>query len=1024
MRKLTLIVATFILLVGAFTVYFASQAKFGFSSEGKEPADQFPESGLNSSQIFKPGSGAWSKQFDKLGNLYYQFKCQYYDPQPDDTVKVTSPVIQFFMSGGQMMQIEGKNGIIRFAEGTDKGVLSNSPTEPPRYGSLRDVVVKLFSSAAQQNQNNVDMTMTMTNAQFDNDTYRLFTQEYVDEKGKVWHEDEVPVTVSARDYAFTGSGLVLYWNDLDKRLRSLQIAHGKDLILYDAGDLSPKTASPVRAASPIAAPAPQVGVPAPTTTSSTPEPQQRYTATFYDHVRVIQAGEDVVKADRMDVDFAPKGDNGAAGAQSQASAPATQMSSPSSSQPSAPPAVSTTQAAPQPIHIHWQGPMRMVPTDLASAEPLADGKAIVGLVGSPVFVHQSATDNGQTTDLQCDNLRYHTEDSSAHLLGNVLLKQTRADGVVSTVSGSDLEFSRLKHFALFNGPGKTRFPDPGDPKSVLKADWHKRCFVGFYDLAGAQTQIQHADLEGNVVVEHPRFRLSARENVQLHFDDPVKAGNAQSGSPPLRSLIASGDADCIVHEANNQDRRISGQTLKLLRDPGPDGKLYAHQILCFGSVRAVQDNQQLTADQLQIDLLPTTRKSSSGDELAGEVALHRLQASNNVVVTGKDDSTAEADQLEVIMVDDQPHVKLLGSADRAALVKNKTSTLTGWNIQFAPHDQTALIDGPGTYDGLQQPQNSSEKPRPLKLSWQQSASLDGNKNLVLISGDVHARSDDGLTSQSAACNRVVATLADVAPTTQPATRPANGEAIADGADFMKNKQIKLLSLQMEPSADAGNQPTAQVESDAYDAGGFLLHRYDLLSRKIDFDPVAKRLSVNGPGGILAVEQSPPSTQPATEPSESTSAIGGSGNTAIGWKRRFIYDDAAHSATIEGDIKIVHQGTGPKAQSVTLEHADVVQADFYSDATTKPTVADRTAPPKLKQLTATGPMTIVTADKTITCGEMDFDPIEQILTCRHGQLAKVTVVDDNDLSGATCDEASLNIKTNELKKLTNVTGQGR
>ena len=70
------------------------------------------------------------------------------------------------------------------------------------------------------------------------------------------------------------------------------------------------------------------------------------------------------------------------------------------------------------------------------------------------------------------------------------------------------------------------------------------------------------------------------------------------------------------------------------------------------------------------------------------------------------------------------------------------------------------------------------------------------------------------------------------------------------------------------------------------------------------------------------------------------------------------------------------------------------------------------------------MTIRTADKTITCGELDFDPVEQVLICRRGQLAKVTVIDDNDLNGATCDEARLNIQTNQLQKMTNVTGQGR
>jgi hypothetical protein len=1014
MRKLIPIVVTLAILVGAFAFYFLMQAKYGYSADDAKPADQFPDSGLDSNQMIKPGSGAWSKQFDKFGNLYYQFKCGYYDPQPDGTVKVTSPVIQFFLSGGQLMQIEGKDGIIRFAQGTDKGMLNNSPTEPPRYGSLRDVIVKLFNSTSLQNPGAPEMTMTMTNAQFDNDTYRLFTQEYVDDTGKVWHEDEIPVTVSAKDYAFNGSGLVLYWDDIDKRLKSLQIAHGKDLTLYDAGDLSPKPAAPAPVATPITGPAQPAGTEA---TASPPEPRQRYTATFYDRVRVIQGGDQLVEADRMDVDFAPKGAGAPVSAQSPAPATAPTISaSPSVAPP-------TTEPTPQPIHIHWLGPMRMVPTDLANAAPLADGKAIVGLIGSPVKVHQTAAENGQAIDLQCNDLRYRTEDSSAHLSGAVEIKQTRADSVVSTVSGEDLEFSRLAHLARFEGPGTTRFPDPNDPKSVLNADWQKRCTVRFYDMANNQTEIKHADLEGNVVVDHPRFRLSARKDVRLNFDNPGKADSGRSSSPPLREITADGDADCIVHEANNQDRRISGQTLKLTRDPGPDGKLYARQITCNGSVYAEQDNEQLTADGLQIDLLPTTRKSNSTDQLAGEVALDRLAAWNNVQVKGKDGSYASADNLEVRMVDDHPQVKLLGSADRPAMVKNKTSTLTGPTIQFAPHDQTALIDGPGTYDGLQQQQNPKEAPRPLKLTWQQNASLNGINNRVVVNGGVTATSDDGLTRQSAACDRIVATLVDVAPTTAPATRPANPEAVADGADFMKNKQVRLLSLEMAAPADSDTKPPmASVQSYAQDASGYLLHQYDLLSRKIDFDPQAKQLNVDGPGRILAVEQSPPSaTQPAAQ---SPSAIGGNGNTAIEWLKRFNYDDAAHSATIDGDITIVHQGVGPKAQSLQLFHADRVVADFYSEPATKPSSAELPAAPRLKQLTATGPMIIRSGDKTIDCGELDFDPVEQILTCRRGQLGKVTVVDANDLSGSAFDEAILNLKTNELQKMTNVTGQGQ
>jgi hypothetical protein len=522
---------------------------------------------------------------------------------------------------------------------------------------------------------------------------------------------------------------------------------------------------------------------------------------------------------------------------------------------------------------------------------------------------------------------------------------------------------------------------------------------------------------------------------------------------PLRQIIANGDADCIVNDSDQKTRKISGQRLELDRRIGPDGKLYAKTILCNGSVYAEQDDQTLTAENLQIELLPESGNDAGTDkDLAANAALDRLIASNDVVVKGKDGSWAKADNLDVQMVEKHPHLKLVGSAERPAQVRNKTSTLTGPTIKLSPHDQTAQIDGPGTFDGLEQPKDPRQQPRPLKLWWQRNAWLDGKTNRVVVVGGVRTASDDpGGTHDSSSSDRIVATLVDVAPTTQPATRPPAGDSFADGADFMKNKQVKLLSLQTDQPANSNATPSrAMVESKLLDTGGNLLHRFDLWAGRIDYEISTKRLSVAGPGDILAEDHSPPATQPATDAggsasaaggsasaaggsaSANASAIGGHGSTAIDWKKRFIYDDAAGSAIIQGDITIVHQDNAPEASSppsktgsLVLKHADIVQAEFAA-APPGQDVGDagETAAPKLKHLTAIGPMTVRTADKTIFCGELDFDPVEQVLTCLGGQLGKVTVVDDNNIAGGACAEAVFNLKTNELKKMTEVTAHGR
>ena len=111
------------------------------------------------------------------------------------------------------------------------------------------------------------MTLEMTDVEwpmpkFDDDTYRLFTVEYTDDSGKVVRADDVPVTVDAPAYSFRGSGLVMYWNDLDKQLKSLEIAHGKDLTLSADSGFTVE-------------PHPEVGMPSPISPARSQPPADR-----------------------------------------------------------------------------------------------------------------------------------------------------------------------------------------------------------------------------------------------------------------------------------------------------------------------------------------------------------------------------------------------------------------------------------------------------------------------------------------------------------------------------------------------------------------------------------------------------------------------------------------------------------------------------------------------------------------------------------------------------------------------------
>jgi hypothetical protein len=1010
MKRIALILATVIVLGVGFGIYFYMQPIYRAASGAAGAVDQFPDAGAGGSGLIRPGSQAWVKQFDREGQLYYQFKAAYYEPQPDGTVRVTAPLIQFFLSDHQVLQIEGSNGVIRFAPGADKNITPDSPADPPRNGNLRHVKVKLFASQQQLNLGNADMIMTMTNAEFDNDTYRLFTQEYTDADGKVIHGDDVPVTVKSRDYQFSGSGLVMYWNDVDRRLKSLEISKGTDLALTNVGEISENRPATVSAAPADLKTAPSAPPPPQPSDSQNPPPPARYTASFYDNVRVMESDGDI-EANRMDVDFVSRGQGSAPTlSEPAAQTPATTLAAPSS------PPSPTSRPTPQVVHVYWSGRMRLVPTDPAAAPPLADGKAIIHLFGKPVIVHQLAADRKQSVEVRCDDLQYRTADAGARLRGNVVMQQKSASGAVSTVRGEDLDFSRQTHLAKFIGPGDTRFPDPNDPKNVLAARWTDGAAVRLYDLGQNQMQIQSADLEGAVDVnDNPRFHMTATRNVQLQFDLPAKS--SPSASPPLREITANGNVHCLVREANQKQRSINGEHLQLLRDAGPDGKLYAKTLVCNGSVQAQEDDQSLRAENLRVDLLPTTRTSTSANDLDSEVALDHLTATNDVTVTGKDGSLASAAILDVQMVDDHPRVKLCGSDDEPALLKNKTSRMTGSVIELSPHDQTASVDGPGSFDGMEQPTDPNEKPRPLRLTWRQSAALDGAANRVDIEGAVSAVSQEpGGSQDSAQCDRIIGTLVDLAPSPQPAARKSDDNALAAGSDFMRNKQLKILSLQTDETAPGHR---SEVRSYLVDQRGFLLHQFDLLAHSIDYDVPGKRLGVEGPGDILAIQQSP-TTKPTQHDS---SALAGPGSTAIDWKKRFIYDDANHSAIIQGDITIVHKDSD-KSQSLRLDRADIVQAEFEPSLGREDIhQIGSAAAPNLKRVTATGPMVIRAADKTIDCGELDYDAVNQILTCLGGELGKVHIIDNANLSGGDCAEAVFNMKTNELTKMTQVTAHG-
>ena len=83
------------------------------------------------------------------------------------------------------------------------------------------------------------MTITLNNASFDNQTFKIYSEGFGRGKRHV-EADMVPVTLRGDDYDFDGKGLVIRWNERDRRLQLLEIAHGEMLTIWHPNSMMRK----------------------------------------------------------------------------------------------------------------------------------------------------------------------------------------------------------------------------------------------------------------------------------------------------------------------------------------------------------------------------------------------------------------------------------------------------------------------------------------------------------------------------------------------------------------------------------------------------------------------------------------------------------------------------------------------------------------------------------------------------------------------------------------------------------------
>ncbi len=245
MRSFILIIVCVFCLAIGFLVYYWTQpnrkVSGGPASTTMQPIATLPHNDTAKMQI----SGVWVVKYDPNGRPVSQFRAAEYNPQQDGRVLVVEPVADFFLNNGQRLRIEGRDGLVT-VEQSDRHrnpYGESTRTQPPSRGELHDVVVSVFEK---KDDEQPTMRVTMNNASFDNETYRINTEGFIDpETRRKVPGDMVPVTMVGRDYDFKGKGMTIRWNDRDRRLQLLEIQHGDVLVLKHPKQFGPMKTTPV-----------------------------------------------------------------------------------------------------------------------------------------------------------------------------------------------------------------------------------------------------------------------------------------------------------------------------------------------------------------------------------------------------------------------------------------------------------------------------------------------------------------------------------------------------------------------------------------------------------------------------------------------------------------------------------------------------------------------------------------------------------------------------------------------------------
>lgn len=999
-----------------------------------------PETGMG---LVGPGETAgWDKYDEKTGKLTSRIRVDRYEQQADKRMKVEGPRIDLAVSDEQYLRVIGGSGLITMLESEAKkgNAIGVDPgLGRPRGGTLKNVTLLILKEINDRDDQAM-VNIAMDNLSFDCETWRIQTEAYTDAQNKAIAAEWAPVQVRGTDYEFDGYGLSLQYNEMDKRLDYLRIAHGKRLLVKNT-DILKSMKKPEKEESAALWPvfrddfsvqtalfgAVRTNRPATRSVPTRPAtikpvssaPATVYQATFRDNIRVKQSDMEIAQAKVMEIAFLTEESSKkeeesttrpADEAKTGEKAATTRKSGGKKTDEAGP----TTKAAAEPVEVTWTGPLVVVPVLADPPKRIAPKESIVKLTGDeqePVVV--SMKEKNTTTRVQCATLTHWTVDKGTRIEEGKNLPVELTNDKGAKITTQALEYSDVDGTAVAYGASKAKLKlkDAKEGVAAEMADlsWKDQCTLYFTPGKGWDMEPNRALILGDVSVVHPRFSMSsARQDILMEM---------VNGEPAIKQVDADGNVKCLAMTQDDDQWKMNCDTMQMLTKTAEDGTLYPKSMTARGKVVAEDSKRKVESGYLSLTMKQPTTKPSGDKKEMGD--LESLLASENVKVKTDNGAEALADQLNIDVKDGEQTLTLLG---KPATVKNRTETLAGPMLTVKGKDLSSKegpnefsVAGAGKMTGIQKDKKSG-KEKPFEVTW--SRGLSGVGDDVTVDGDVKSTFIDTDGSVNEATGEKV--VLKLTSTTRPTTRAANDEKKKTGElDMMSERELRAIQL----------MGRAKVLSTLTGADGNLQRRFQTASELIRYDRQRQgkgKLEIPGEGTLLFQDLRPASKK-ADSVERTNDPLAMRGNTAFKWDKSLVYDEETSRMTMTGNVLMARQEGAEAPLQVNGDQmiADIVKKEGEEGEAMD--LAEMQTKMEFKMARVVGNVHVVSDKLDMYGHEIVFDPGSHLLTIRGQEGVQARQMDpDTGAEMITFDELVYNTLTNKqvTAKKVNATGRMR